>query len=160
MGNVTVGISDMAVSKAQDDVLVTYALGSCVGVAIYDPVASVAGMIHCMLPMSKIDPKKAADIPCMFVDTGLPRLFKRAYALGAEKERIIVKVAGGSNIHDDQGRFKIGERNYAVLRKMLWKNKLLIDAEDVGGSISRTVYMDVATGVVSIRSNGQVNVLA
>ena len=152
--NHTVGISDMKVSGQIDDTLVTYSLGSCVGVTIYDPIVRVGGMIHCMLPLSKIDPQKAQKSPAMFVDTGVPALFKAAYRLGAQKDRIIVKVAGGSSILDEKGMFRIGERNYAVLRKMLWKNNILIAGEDIGGTNSRTVYLEIGTGRVFIKSCG------
>ena len=155
----TVGISEIKVSQQKDEVLVTYALGSCLGVTIFDPVANVAGMIHCMLPLSSIDKNKAQDRPAMFIDTGIPLLFKTAYELGAKKDRMIVKVAGGSRILDDNGHFKIGERNYITLRKILWKNNVLIKGEDVGGCISRTLYIEVATGRVTLKTSGQVTEL-
>ena len=147
-----IGISDMKVSNQSSDILVTYALGSCVGVSVFDPVAGVGGMIHCMLPLSKTDQEKAWKNPCMFVDTGVPKLFEKAYGLGARKERIILKVAGGSRILDEKGMFRIGERNYAVLRKILWKNNVLINAEDMGGNISRTMSLHMSTGQVTIKS--------
>lgn len=159
MGNVTVGIAEMQVTNDREDVLVTYALGSCLGLATFDPVAGVAGLLHCMLPLSKLDPDKARLSPCMFVDTGVPELFEASYRLGARKERMIVKAAGCSQILDDQGHFKIGERNYTVLRKILWKNNVLLQHEDVGGGLSRTMYLDVATGAVSLRVNGQMREL-
>ena len=157
--NHTIGIADMAVSKSRDEVLVTYALGSCVGVTIYDPVVGVGGLIHCMLPLSKIDPVAARDNPYKFVDTGVPMLFHSAYRLGARKERIVVKVAGGAKMHDAEGRFRIGERNYAVLRKILWKNNVLIQSEDVGGTVSRTMSLEIATGRVLVKSKGTVKEL-
>jgi chemotaxis protein CheD len=150
--NYTVGISEMRVSNQNDDVIVTYSLGSCLGVTIYDPVARIGGMIHCMLPMSKLDLQKARSFPCMFVDTGVPLLFNEAYVLGAKKERIIVKVAGCSQILDDKGLFNIGERNYMTLRKLLWKNGILINTEDIGGTESRTIYLELSTGRVIIKS--------
>ena len=107
--NHTVGISEMRVSNQTDDVLVTYSLGSCVGITIYEPVSHTGGMIHCMLSMSKLDLQKARSFPCMFVDTGVPLLFNEAYKFGAHKERIVVKVAGCSQILDDKGLFNIGE---------------------------------------------------
>lgn len=152
--NYIVGISELMVSNLREDVIVTYSLGSCVGVTIYDPVACVGGMIHCMLPLSKIDPEKAQKAPAMFVDTGIPLLFEKAYQLGAQKDRIILKVAGASRILDETGTFKMGDRNYAVLRKILWKNGILINAEDVGGSIPRTLYLRMDTGIVTIKSRG------
>ncbi|HGE69216.1 TPA: chemotaxis protein CheD [Candidatus Poribacteria bacterium] len=150
--NYTIGISEMRVSNQPDDVLVTYSLGSCIGVTIYDPVARVGGMIHCMLPNSKIDIQKAQSFPCMFVDTGVPLLFNEAYRLGAQKNRIIVKVAGCSQILDDKGFFNIGERNYMTLRKLLWKNSVLITAEDIGGNDSRTLYLEIINGRVTVKS--------
>jgi len=150
--NYTIGISEMRILNQTDDVLVTYSLGSCIGVTIYDPVSRTGGMIHCMLPMSKLDIQKARSFPCMFVDTGIPLLFSEAYKFGAQKERIIVKVAGCSQILDDKGLFNIGERNYMTLRKLLWKNSILISAEDIGGNDSRTLYLELATGRVIIKS--------
>ena len=159
MANVVVDISDMKVSNRPEDVLVTYSLGSCIGVTIYDPVARTGGMIHYMLPLSNVDKKKAKTTPCMFADTGVPLLFEEAYKLDAQKKRMIVKVAGGSQLLDEKGLFNIGKRNYTMLRKMFWKNNILIDAEDVGGSITRTVFLEIATGRVTIKSNGQVREL-
>ncbi len=149
----------MTVTDQDSDTLVTYSLGSCVGVTIYDPVACVGGMIHCMLPLSKIDLGKASRSPAMFVDTGVPMLFEAAYRLGAKKNRIALKVAGASRILDEKGTFKIGDRNYAVLRKMLWKNNVLITAEDVGGAVPRTMSLEIATGRVTIKSRGNITEL-
>ena len=155
MNSIVVGISDMKVSSAVDDVLITYSLGSCLGVIIYDPVAQVAGLLHSMLPLSKIDPLKAKLSPYMFVDTGVQLLFNEAYIRGAEKKRMIVKAVGCSSMLDEKGFFKIGERNFTILRKLLWKNNILIDKEDIGGDQSRTVSVSVATGRVIIKSDGK-----
>jgi chemotaxis protein CheD len=141
----------MVVSAKVGASLVTYSLGSCIGVAIYDPVVKVGGLLHFMLPESSIDKDKAAKNPYMFADTGIPAFFKAAYALGLKKSRVKVAVAGGGMILDDSGRFNIGKRNYTTLRNLFWKNNVLIDAEDVGGSDSRTVYLDMATGTVKVR---------
>jgi len=159
VGNVVVDISDMKVSKRPEDVLVTYSLGSCIGLGIYDPVARVGGLIHYMLPLSNVDKGKAKTTPCMFADTGVPLLFEEAYKLGAQKKRLVVKAAGGSQLLDEKGLFNIGKRNHTMLRKIFWKNNVLIDAEDVGGSITRTVFLEIATGRYLIKSNGQVKEL-
>lgn len=152
MSMLTVGVADMKLSDSSEDTLVTYALGSCAGIAIYDRTAGIAGILHCMLPLSKIAREKAASNPYMFVDTGIPELFRKAYELGARKERITVKVAGCAQILDDNGHFKIGMRNHAAVRKILWKNNILIEKEEVGGGESRTMYCSVATGRVQIKS--------
>jgi chemotaxis protein CheD len=145
----------MKVSTRRDDVLVTYSLGSCVGLTLYDPVAGVGGMIHCMLPLSKIDPAKAQANPCMFADTGIPALIQAVFNLGGERRNLVAKVAGAASLLDEKGLFRIGERNYTVLRKVLWKNNILIAAEDVGGTQARTVYLYMDTGRTVIRSGGR-----
>jgi len=141
--NHTVGISEMKISNQVDDVLVTYFLGSCIGLSLYDPIVHVGGLIHCMLPLSKIDPVKAKSNPQMFV-----------FELGAERRRLVAKVAGAAMLLDDKRLFKIGERNYTVLRKLLRKNNISIAAEDVGGMITRTMYLYIATGRTIIKSGG------
>jgi chemotaxis protein CheD len=150
-----VDIADLQVANDPTVDLVTYSLGSCIGVAIWDPETHVGGLLHYMLPQSSISPEKARANPAMFADTGVPQLFRKAYELGAVKKRMIVKVAGGSSLLDDNGTFNIGKRNYIILRKIFWKNGILIDSEDVGGAISRTVRLHVATGRVTIRSRGK-----
>jgi len=154
-----IGISDMWVSNRADEVLITYSLGSCLGLVVYDPVVKVAGLLHSMLPLSKIDSQKAKVVPYMFVDTGVPLLFKEAFRLGGEKKRMIVKAVGCSSLMDEKGFFKIGERNFTVLRKILWKNNILIDKQDIGGTCSRTVKISVATGAVTVKSGGTEKVL-
>src|SRR5262245_36728320 len=93
----TVGISEMLISTNPADVLVTYSLGSCVGVALYDPVVKVGGMIHCMLPLSKIDEAKAQKAPAMFVDTGVTLMIQELFNHGADRGRIQARVAGGGS---------------------------------------------------------------
>ncbi len=147
-----VGVSDMKVSANEGDIIVTHSLGSCIGVTIYDPAAKVGGMLHYQLPTSEDSRERAAENPHMFADTGVPLLFKSAYRLGAEKKRIIVKVAGGSNVMDKTGFFQIGRRNYVSLKKILWKNGVLIDSEDVGGNSWRTMRLEIGSGRVLIKN--------
>ena len=144
----------MIVSGNPDDVLITYSLGSCLGVTAYDPVTRFGGMIHCMLPLSKIDLKKAADVPYMFVDTGIPILINKLLENGAEKKRIILKAAGCSHVLDNNNHFRIGERNYAILRKILWKNNMLIKNESIGGTVSRTITLHIGTGDTFVKIKG------
>jgi chemotaxis protein CheD len=151
----TIDISDMKISTSADDVLVTYSLGSCVGVVIYDPVAKVGGMIHCMLPLSKIDPEKARMKPNMFVDTGLTALLQGIFDRGGQKKNLVAKVAGAGSPLGKEKIFKIGQRNYTVVRKILWKNNILIQAEDVGGAAARTLVLDMSTGKAVVKSGGQ-----
>ena len=155
MSVTTVGIADCRISNAPDDVLVTYALGSCVAVLIHDPVARTGGLLHYMLPESGIDPAKARDNPYMFADTGVPLLFRRSYELGAEKRRLVVSIAGGAQVMDEAGVFNIGKRNYLALKKILWKAGVLIHNEAVGGGASRTVRLEVGTGRIWLRTDGR-----
>ena len=157
--NVVVDISAFEVSNNPEEVLVTYSLGSCLGLAIYDPVVQVAGLIHCMLPLSRIDTDKAKVTPGMFVETGVPALLEAAFKLGATRKNLILKAAGCGQPLDDKGLFRIGERNHTVLRKLLWKNNLLLTAEDIGGKQSRTMKLYVETGELIIRSRGMEELL-
>lgn len=149
-----VGVADYAVSRDESASIVTYALGSCLGLMVHDPVARVGAMLHVMLPDSNIDTAKAAANPAMFVDTGVPQLFREAYKLGAVKERMVVKVAGGASVHGGSDMFEIGKRNMIALKKILWKNNVMIKAHDVGGSVSRTVTFAVGSGEVKLRIDG------
>jgi chemotaxis protein CheD len=149
---VTVEISDFKVSADPDVELVTYALGSCIAVIVHDPVRVAGGMIHYMLPNSSTSPEKAAAQPAMFADTGVPLLFEAMYGLGCKKESLVVSVAGGAARSNDTGDvFAIGKRNYTMLRKMFWRNGVIIAAEDVGGSAPRTARLTVGSGRVLLR---------
>ena len=152
----TVSVSDMRVSAKRGDLLVTHGLGSCLGVGIYDPEACVGGLLHVMLPLSTIDPVKAERNPFMFVDTGVPKLFIECYKAGAQKRRLEIKAAGGADSHDRQENdiFQIGKRNFIILRKLLWKNGLLLKSFDVGGTSSRTMSLEIGTGEVTVKSGG------
>jgi chemotaxis protein CheD len=149
-----VGVADMAVSNDSSAEVVTYSLGSCLGITIYDAVKKIGGLLHLMLPDSKIDAAKAVSAPYMFVDTGVPRLFHAAYNLGADRSRLVVKVAGGAQLLDQQGIFNIGTRNFAALEKLLALNGWRVSATDVGGLSSRTVRLDLTTGQVTVKTPG------
>jgi chemotaxis protein CheD len=150
-----VGVADMRISSVAGDVLVTHALGSCLGVAVYDPVSVAGGLLHVMMPQASINPQKAQDNPFMFVDSAMPAFFHQLYANGLVKQRAKVFVAGGANVHNvDSDRFAIGKRNYAILRKVLWQNGVLIAAEDVGGSDPRTMYLELGSGRVWLSTAG------
>lgn len=157
LSRVVVGMADMKASRGPGDELITYALGSCLGITIWDPACQVGAMLHVMMPTRRIDPAKAKVQPFMFVDAGVPQLFRAAYRLGAKKERLIVKVAGGAAIgRGGEDCFKIGKRNFASLRKLLWKNGVLLKSHDVGGNYPRTMSLAVATGEVQLRTAGDV----
>ncbi len=153
--NIIVGVSDMKVSNDAEASLITYSLGSCIGVAIYDPVVRVGGLLHFMLPDSNLDKAKAEKNPYMFADTGIPVLFKSSYKLGAEKKRLRVVVVGGAQVLDQKGFFNIGKRNHMAVRKIFWKNKVMVDYEDVGGNVNRTIRVDIGNGDIWVKVSGQ-----
>lgn len=137
--------------------LVTYSLGSCLGITIYDSVKKAGGLLHVMLPSSAIDADKAARSPFMFVDTGVPRLFRAVNGLGGESKRFVVKVAGGAKMMDANDLFCIGQRNDAMLREVLQRAGYTLHARDVGGLAYRTMRMSMANGQVTIQSPGNPN---
>lgn len=147
-----VGVADMVVSNDPNDLIITFALGSCLGLVIYDPVAQVGGILHAMLPDSSIHREKDGEPnPYKFVNTGIPMLFKEAYKLGAQKKKIKVKMTGCSQLMDDNGFFNIGKRNYAAARKILWKNNVMIDAEFCDNAKSVTLFLEIKTGDVTMK---------
>ena len=149
-----VGVADMKVSNQAGDSIVTYSLGSCIGLAIYDSKVGVGGMLHYMLPDSAIDDMKTKSNPFMFADTGIPTLFKQVYALGAEKYRIKVFVAGGAEIMEQEGTFNIGRRNYSALMQILTRNNVSIWKQAVGGNSNRTIKMDISSGAIYLKTSG------
>ena len=160
MGNIVVDIADMKIASGNDNILSTYALGSCIAVAIYDPVTKIGGMLHYMLPEAALNPEKARQNPYMFADTGIPLLFRAAYREGAVRSRLIIKLAGGANVMDSSNFFNIGKRNYLAARKLLYRNNLLITSELVGGVSGKSVKMMLGDGKTEIKlPGGEVRVI-
>jgi chemotaxis protein CheD len=147
---IDVGIGDIGVSSKADDVLKTYALGSCVAVIAFDPEKKIAGMIHIALPESKVNPDKAVKRPGYFADSGLPAFIKAMEKAGANRRKLRIKLAGGATIMDENRQFDIGRRNMIAIKRFLWKEGLGVLKEDVGGSISRTVTLEVGSGAVTL----------
>src|SRR3972149_5820752 len=134
----------MRISNVSGDLMVTHALGSCLGIAVHDRTTGIGGMLHVMLPTSTINPSKAETNPCMFVNTGVPALLRQVLTAGAAKNRLAIKVAGGSTKQTGGAdHFAIGKRNYIMLRKVLWQYNLLLDSEDIGGELPRTMYLEI-----------------
>jgi chemotaxis protein CheD len=151
---IVVGIADCQTSNDPTATLVTFALGSCVGLAVFDPASSAGGLLHIMLPDSKMDSEKAAKNPAMFADTGVPALLDRCLRMGSPKSRLRVWLAGGSAMMDPRGTFNIGKMNQMATRKALWKAGLMIYCEDMGGQAARTVRLELETGTFWINSSG------
>ncbi|MGD8666467.1 MAG: chemotaxis protein CheD [Desulfobacterales bacterium] len=155
-----VPIGDMKIACSPDR-LVTDALGSCLCLTVVDPISGIGGLLQAMLPLSKVNLKKAETNPFMFVDTGIPALFAQLAAQEnvSPKHNWLVKAIGCGNLMGHKAVFKIGERNYRVLRKRLSEIEIRLKAEDIGGTVSRTVCLDLAMGQTIVCSNGMERVL-
>ena len=154
MNRVIINVAEGGVSNDLSDVLATYSLGSCIGVCLYDPLVHVGGLLHYQLPSSMMDAKRAEQSPMMFADTGMNILLRKMSMLGAENKRMQVKVAGGAAMDNGPKGFDIGKRNHLAIKKILWQNGMFLDAEDIGGSSPRNLYMNIANGVVTVRIDG------
>ena len=151
MANFTVGIGDLKVCRAPD-VLVTYALGSCVGICLLDSQAGVGGLSHIMLPDSTSG-VNATTTPMRFADTAIPMLIRQMEQLGASKARLKAKIAGGATMFATASdKFNIGERNIAAVKRILMANRSPILAEDTGLDYGRTQFFYPETGIMEIRA--------
>lgn len=149
-----VQVSDGKASGDPADLIVTYSLGSCIGVCLYDQDAKIGGLLHFQLPESKMSVERAREKPFMFVDTGLTLLIQEMERLGAVKRRLSVKIAGGAAMNNGPKGFDIGKRNGLAIRKLAWKQGLFLDAEEVGGFSPRNLSLDIEDGTVVMRCNG------
>ncbi len=149
---VVVGVGDLAVARDGDGWLVTYALGSCIGLSAFDPLAKIGGLLHFMLPQpaEQSDPKTMKA--CLYATTGIALLMRRLTEAGAQQKRLIVCAAGGAEILEGAAGLGIGQRNHTMLRKVLWKLGVTLAAEDTGGGVARTMSLDLATGEVHVRN--------
>jgi chemotaxis protein CheD len=152
----TVGVSDMKISNDPGSVLITYALGSCIGLVVYDPIVHLGGLLHFQLPDSKGFEDAARENPYKFADTGVAALFEVMYSAGAHKNRLVIGIFGGGNMMQDEKIFQIGVRNARASKKILWQNSLFIKYEDVGGTTNRTVSLDLETGRIRMKKDGEV----
>jgi chemotaxis protein CheD len=150
--HVIVGVGDLAVSNDSGTVLSTYALGSCIGLVAYEPRLRAGGILHLMLPDSSISPEKAANNPAMFADTGLAQFFRQLLGFRMAAASLRLFMAGGASVIMGADPFKIGERNTRATLDILARNGLSVMRSDVGGSVNRTLHLDLATGIVKVRT--------
>jgi chemotaxis protein CheD len=148
---VVVGIGDCRIARSPAASLATYALGSCIAVVAWDWKLKLGGILHIMLPDSSIDSAKATANPYLYVDTGVPALFRHLSENGSSKKYLRWCLAGGACMMADSSHFEIGKRNQLAMKKVLWRLGVFIDKEDLGGSESRSVRLDLETGQVDLR---------
>lgn len=153
---VAVGLGELAVSSAAGDLLVCYGLGSCVGIAAYDPVSRVGGLAHVVLPDSAL--AHGQDKEAKFADTAVPALLTRLQAGGANPHRLVIKIAGGAQMLGSSplaSRLDIGLRNTEAVKAALTKAGLWVAAEDVGGNYGRTMRLYIGPGRVHVSTIGR-----
>jgi chemotaxis protein CheD len=150
-----VKVADWAVDRGTR-VLVSIGLGSCVAIMLHDPVARAGGMAHVLLPSVRL----ARDLghPAKFPETAVPFLVERLIALGAERPRLVAKLAGGSGMFSQlmtPGTLQMGERNVVAARDVLRREAIPLVAEATGGDRGRTVRFQLWDGRVEIRTVGE-----
>ena len=149
---VSVGIADMKITR-QEGILITYALGSCIGISFYDPMIKLGGLLHIMLPQ-----KQGTDTNVFkFADSGIPETLRKLQAFGASKSRMVCKIAGGAKMFEIKGGSlsNIGQRNIESVHNTLKREGIKLLQEDVGGTVARTLLFDVGTGLGCVRCYGK-----
>ena len=155
--SLTVGIADMKMARGEG-VLITYALGSCIGLCFHDPRLRLGALLHSMLPLNMEAGRKT---PLKYADTGIRETLKQMEARGASRSRITVKIAGGAKMFEVAGGNlgNIGQRNVESVHAILKQENIRLLAEDVGGKVARTLLFDVASGQGCIRSYGRQDII-
>lgn len=149
-----VGIADMKMAS-YEGTLITYALGSCIGICLYDPLIKLAALIHVMLPLNMETGRKS---PMKYADTGIRETLRQMEGRGAKRARIVAKIAGGARMFDVPGNGSlgnIGQRNIESVHMTLKREGIRLLREDVGGTVARTLEFDAATGQGLVRSYGK-----
>ena len=152
---IKVGMADLKTGK-NPDVLTTLGLGSCIGIALWDPVTKIGGLAHVMLPDStKI--RNNSNI-AKFADTGIAELVRQIEAMGVPKKRLVAKIAGGARMFEVSGSTSvgnIGEKNAIASKQKLQELGIPILAEDTGLNYGRTVELNCANGDYVIKAVGK-----
>jgi chemotaxis protein CheD len=152
---IIVGMADLNVTKAPG-VLITMGLGSCIGIAVYDPMAKVAGLAHIMLPDSKAIANNSNK--AKFADTALVQLIFEMEKLGAKKRNMKAKIAGGAQMfafNATNDNLRVGDRNAEASKKALQKAGIPVIGSEVGANFGRTVELHAEDGRFIIKAIGQ-----
>lgn len=149
-----VGISDCKVGRGADDTVITYALGSCVGLALYDPGTQVGGILHIMLPDSQFRTGGAAINPFMYADTGVEGMLRLLADRGAGRGHLVAKAAGGANMLRHSSILDIGKRNIETTLDILKRERIPLLAQSLGGTVGRSMQISLDDGTVCVRLLG------
>lgn len=151
-----IGVGEYHVTCEPGAAVKTLALGSCIAVCVYSEKTPCVGMAHIALPDSKVHPERAKELPAYFADTGLPVLFDALQRLcHCRANQCRIKLVGGAQMMDPNNTFNIGKRNALAIKKILWNMGMGPIAEDIGGTISRTVTIDVDTKTTRLTTHGR-----
>ena len=142
----------MAVSNNTSQVISTYALGSCIGVIAYDPIAEVGGILHFMLPDSTLSSEKAQSRPTMFCDVGMNACLSEFESMRSKLVNMKIMIAGGASVIGKSDFFKIGSRNQEAIHAYLGKVNLKAQIQDLGGLNNRTVHLNMKDGTVKMKT--------
>jgi chemotaxis protein CheD len=148
---IVVGIGECRTASPPTGSLSTYALGSCFAVVAWDWKLKLGGLAHVMLPDSSVDPSRGMIKPYLYVDTGVPALLATLIEKGSPKRRLRWCIAGGATMMAGSAHFEIGKRNHMALQKVLRRMGIFVDQQDIGGSESRSVKLDLWTGQIDLR---------
>lgn len=149
---IRVGMADYKVGRSPAS-LISYGLGSCIGIALYDSTVKVGGLLHIMLPESS--QARSNENPAKFADTGIPLMLKEMIALGAVKARITAKIAGGAQMFKFANAtdiMRVGERNATAVIGILKSLDIKLVANDTGGNYGRTVELKLDNGIYRIKT--------
>ena len=154
---ITVGIADMKLAQGSG-ILITYALGSCIGLCFHDPRLHLGALLHIMLPLN-METKRTN--PLKYADTGIRETLRQMEIKGASRARMTVKIAGGAKMFEVKGGNlgNIGQRNIESVHAILKKEGIRLIAEDVGGTVARTLMFDPVSGQGCIKSYGRKDIL-
>ena len=149
---IKVRMADYKVGRAPDT-LISYGLGSCIGISLYDPQTKIGGLLHIMLPDS--NQSRANENRAKFADTGIPDMLEELIRMGAARSRLVAKLAGGSQMFafaNASDIMRVGLRNASASKEILKKLSIPIVGEDTGGNYGRTVQIDLSTGVYKVKT--------
>ena len=149
---IKVGMADFKVRRSPATII-SYGLGSCIGVSLYDPQTKIGGLLHIMLPDSK--QSRATDNPAKFADTGIPLMLDEVLKMGASRSRLVAKMAGGAQMFafaNATDVMRVGSRNVAASKEILQKLGIRLVGEDTGANYGRTVQIDLTNGVYTVKT--------
>lgn len=149
---IKVGMADLNIAKSPDK-LMTLGLGSCIGIVLYDPAVKVGGLAHIMLPDST-QIKNNSNL-AKFADTAIDVLIQKMINIGASRNRLVAKIAGGAQMFDFKQTsevMRVGYRNDVATRKLLEDLKIPLIADDTGANYGRTIELHTETGALLVKT--------